>query len=394
MTARGFLRASAVALAATLLASIVAGPARAADPYEIPVILSLTGLYSFVGKGSQAGLQGVEQVANAAGGVNGRPIKFVFEDDASSPQTSLQLANALRAKGTPFILGPSSTATCSSVVPTVSDGPLLYCLTPGIHPAPGSWTFSANVSSDVTVIAGLRYLHQRGLKRIAVLAVTDATGQDLERGLDATLALPANKDFSIVAREHFGPTDVSAAAQLTRIKAAEPQVLLLLTIGTPFGTALHAVSDSGLDVPVFTSNGNSTYAAMKQYASFLPKELLFPDQPPLAIDAITDRGVRDQAVLFNKTVAGLGLKPDGIPATTWDPGWLMIGALKKYGFNVTAAQAKEYLSSLRGYAGAMGRYDFRDVPQRGLSEQSVIITKWDPQKDWWVPVSRPGGAPS
>lgn len=394
MNVRHALRAGAASIAVALMSSSVVAPARAADPYEIPVILSLTGLYSFVGKGSQAGLQGVEQVANAAGGVSGRPIKFVFQDDGSSPQTSLQLANALRTKGTPFILGPSSTATCSSVVPTVTDGPLLYCLTPGIHPAPGSWTFSANVSSDVTLIVAMRYLHQRGLKRLGVLAVTDATGQDLERGLDATLALPPNKDFSIVAREHFGPADVSAAAQLTRIKAADPQVLLLLTIGTPFGTALHAVADSGLDVPVFTSNGNSTYAAMKQYAAFLPKELLFPDQPPLAIDAITDRAVRDQAQLFYKTVSGLGLKPDGIPATTWDPGWLMIGALKKYGFNITAAQAKDYLETLHGYAGAMGRYDFQGVPQRGLNEQSVIMTKWDAQKDWWVPVSKPGGAPS
>jgi len=392
MTSRRFLRACAFVVAAVLALASVPGPVRAADPYEIPVILSLTGLYAFIGKGSRAGLEGVEQVANAAGGVNGRPVKFVFQDDGSSPQTSLQLANALRAKGTPFILGPSSTATCSSVVPTLVNGPLVYCLTPGIHPAPGSWAFSANVSSAVTIVVGLRYLHEHGLKRIAILAATDASGQDQERGVDEALKLPANKDFTIVAREHFGPTDVSASAQATRIKAANPQVLMLLAIGTPFGTGVHAVADSGLEVPVFTSNGNSTYAAMKQYAAFLPKELLFPDQPPLAIEAITDPGVRDQAVLFNKTVAGLGVKPDGIPATTWDPGWLMIGALKKYGFSITAAQAKEYLSTLRGYAGAMGRYDFREVPQRGLNEQSVIMTKWDAQKDWWVPVSKPGGA--
>jgi branched-chain amino acid transport system substrate-binding protein len=394
MNLRPVLRACAIAIAAALLSSSVAAPARAADPYEIPVILSLTGIYAFIGKGSQVGLQGVEQVANAAGGVNGRPIKFVFQDDASSPQTSLQLANALTAKNTPFILGPASTATCLSVVPTLVNGPVVYCLTPGVHPATGSWAYSANVSSDVATLVGMRYLHQRGLKRIAILAATDASGQDQERGLDEALALPANKDFTVVAREHFAPADVSASAQLTRIKAANPQVLMLLCVGTPFGTGLHAIADSGLEVPVFTSNGNSTYAAMKQYAAFLPKELLFPDQPPLAIEAIADKGVRDQAVLFNKTIAGLGVKPDGIPATTWDPGWMFIGALKKYGFGITAAQAKEYLSTLRGYAGAMGRYDFRDVPQRGLGETSVIITKWDGQKDWWVAVSKPGGGPS
>ena len=111
MNLRRALRGCAAFIAVALMSSSVAGPARAADPYEIPVILSLTGLYAFIGKGSQVGLEGVEQVANAAGGVNGRQIKFVFQDDGSSPQTSLQLANALTAKGTPFILGPSSTAS-------------------------------------------------------------------------------------------------------------------------------------------------------------------------------------------------------------------------------------------------------------------------------------------
>ena len=269
-------RSSALLVAVALFVSVIPRAVSAAEPYEIPVILSLTGIYAFVGKGSQAGLQGVEQVVNAGGGVNGRPIKFDFEDDASSPQTSLQLANALTAKGVPFILGPNSTGPCSAIMPTVSNGPVLYCLTPGVHPVAGSWAFSANVSSDVTIVVALRYFHQRGLKRIAILSSTDASGQDQERGVDESLALPANKDLTLVAREHFAPADVSAAAQLTRIKAANPQVVMLLSVGAPFGTAAHAFADSGLDVPAFTTNGNATYAAMKQYAAFLPKELLFP----------------------------------------------------------------------------------------------------------------------
>jgi hypothetical protein len=41
----------------------------------------------------------------------------------------------------------------------------------------------------------------------------------------------------------------------------------------------------------------------------------------------------------------------------------------------------------------MGRYDFREIPQRGLNEESVIIARWDPHSDWWLAVSHPGGAP-
>jgi branched-chain amino acid transport system substrate-binding protein len=394
MTISRVLRISALFIALTLaFAPFV--PAAAADPqpFEIPVITSLTGIYAFIGKGSQSGLQGVEAVTNAAGGVRGRPIKFVFQDDGSSPQTSLQLANALIAKHAPFFLGTTATATCLSISPTLQNGPLMYCLTPGIHPAIGSWTYSANVSSDVATLVGLRYLRQRGLKRIAILAATDASGQDQERGTDAALAAPANRDFTVVAREHFAPNDVSASAQMARIKAANPQVVLLLCVGSPFGTGLHALADSGIDVPVFTSNGNSTYAGMKQFANYLPKELLFPDQPPLALEAISDKGVRDQVLLYKKAMNALGVKPDGIPATAWDPGFLMIAALKKFGFGMTADQLKGYLSTLQDYPGAMGRYDFREVPQRGLNEESVIIARWDPHADWWLPVSHPGGAP-
>ena len=63
----------------------------------------------------------------------------------------------------------------------------------------------------------------------------------------------------------------------------------------------YAPRRSGLDVPVFTSNGNSTYAQMKQYASFLPKKLLFPDQPD-RFEAVRDRDVRAAAQLFTKTL--------------------------------------------------------------------------------------------
>jgi hypothetical protein len=39
----------------------------------------------------------------------------------------------------------------------------------------------------------------------------------------------------------------------------------------------------------------------------------------------------------------------------------------------------------------MGRYDFTAVPQRGLTEQSVFVVRWDAQRDWWQAVSGAAG---
>jgi branched-chain amino acid transport system substrate-binding protein len=383
----------ALLLATAVAVAVVPGNVKAADPYDINVILPLTGPFSFVGKGSQAGLLGVESVVNKRGGINGEPVRFVFHDDQSNPQTTVQIASGLIAQKVPLILGTASVAGCAATAPLVRNGPVMYCLSPGLHPAAGSWAFSANVASDDTMAIGIRYFNLRGIHRLAMIAATDASGQDQERGIDAALALPVNRDMTVVDREHFSPGDVSVAAQVARIKAADPAGLLALSTGAAVATVLRAVHDAGLDVPVFTTNGNSTYAQMKQYAPFLPKDLYFPDQPPLAMGAITDPGVRSQIELFLQTMKSLGMKPDGIPSTTWDPGMLAVAALKKFGTGMTADQFKDFLENLQGWPGAMGRYNFREVPQRGLSVQSVIIARWDAQKDWWVAVSKPAGAP-
>jgi branched-chain amino acid transport system substrate-binding protein len=63
--------------AAMLILTGVAGlasTARAADPYEINAILSLTGRVSFVGTTDQQALKALEALINRTGGIHGRPL--------------------------------------------------------------------------------------------------------------------------------------------------------------------------------------------------------------------------------------------------------------------------------------------------------------------------------
>jgi hypothetical protein len=38
-------------------------------------------------------------------------------------------------------------------------------------------------------------------------------------------------------------------------------------------------------------------------------------------------------------------------------------------------------------------YDFEATPQRGLSINSIVVTRWDPSSGKWTAVTQPGGAP-
>jgi branched-chain amino acid transport system substrate-binding protein len=72
---------------------------------------------------------------------------------------------------------------------------------------------------------------------------------------------------------------------------------------------------------------------------------------------------------------------------------LLIDALRKLPENVSAAQLREYLANTTSYAGINGVYDFKAVPQRGLSVKNAIVTRWDPARQVWEPVSQATGVP-
>jgi hypothetical protein len=80
-------------------------------------------------------------------------------------------------------------------------------------------------------------------------------------------------------------------------------------------------------------------------------------------------------------------------ALAWDPANIVVEALKTLGTKATASQIKDYVSSQTSLTGVNGIYDFKSVPQRGLTVKNVLVTRWDPTADTWVVVSQPTGAP-
>jgi branched-chain amino acid transport system substrate-binding protein len=375
--------------------SLLAAPlsTSAADPFEINAILPVTGAGAFLGKEESEALGLIETITNKSGGIGGRPIKFVIQDDQSNPQVAVQLTNGVLAKNVGVVLGSSLVSNCNAMVPLMKNQTAMYCFSPGIHPPDGSFAFSSNISTDDLMLGSARYLSLRGLKKIALIASTDATGQDAERGIDAAFGEKGPYGTTIVAREHFNPSDLSVTAQMTRIKASGAQAVMAWTTGTAAATLLRGVSDVGLTIPIVTSEGNLTYAQMKAYAGFMPKELLFPAPPAAALDQLSQGPVRNAVQAYVDAFKAGGVRPDIGQCLAWDPAMLVVTALKKLGTNATGDQIRSTIASLKGYVGVNGEYDFKAVPQRGIGVDAVVMVRWDAGKDAWVGVSKLGGAP-
>jgi branched-chain amino acid transport system substrate-binding protein len=381
-------------LAGIALLAAAAMPARAQAPRTIDVIIPLTGATAFLGKAEQQALQQLE-VAIGSGAIKAMPVHFEFHDDQSSPQTAVQLATGLLGAKPPVILGSTQVAMCNAMAPLMKNGPVMYCFSPGIHPANGSFVFTASVSTRDLASAILRFYRMSGLTRIALLTSTDASGQDAERNIREVLALPENKDLVVTGDARFNPSDVSVAAQIQRIKGAGPQALIAWATGAPIGTVFKAISDAGLDIPVATTDGNMTFAQMDQYAPFLPKTLFMPSSQWMGTAGgrtLPPEMAAAQAAFF-AAFKSINVSPDNASTLAWDPALLILDALQKLGPNATAEQVRQRLASTQGFVGIKGRYDFIAEPQRGLNEDEAVVTRWAPDKHAWVPVSEPRGVP-
>jgi branched-chain amino acid transport system substrate-binding protein len=382
----------AVVAAAAVLAAPAASMAQAPAPVQIPVIISLTGGASFIGKSDQQSLQLIEAMVNKRGGINHRPVHFQYLDDASNAQNAVQLANGVIASKAPVLIGPTLTQQCNAIAPLMqANGPADFCLSPGLNPPANGYIWSSSVSLKDAIAATIRYFRERGLTRLAILSSTDATGQEADRDWELARSAPENRGVEFVAKEHFNLADVSVSAQMARIKAANPQALLTWTVGPAFGTELHGIADAGLDIPIFGSNGDMVVEQLSQYKSFMPKELLFSAVLAFAQTGLGAGPVKDAQKVYFDAFKAAGLTPNFPNTLAWDPALIVLDAYRHAGTNATASQIRAYINGLHGFAGINGIYDFRAGDQHGIGENGVVMVRFNASTDTFTAVSKRSG---
>jgi branched-chain amino acid transport system substrate-binding protein len=390
---------SAVVLTAGAVAgcnsSSAGGSSSGGSTYTIHAIVSETGSASFLGSEEAAALNALAKQVNATGGIGGHQLAFTVSDNQSTASTSVSLASPLVSQA-PVLLVGSLTATDKPVDDlATSSGPVIYDLSPGDHPKPGSFVYSASNSTTNQTKAFVNFAQSKGWTRVAAITSTDSSGQDGWTNIQKAAA-SSNGAVKIIDHEAFDPTAVSVTTQLAKIKATNPQALFIWSTGTPLGTVLSGMQQLGMDsLPTMTTNGNASYAEMKRLAGELPAQLYFPGAPFMAGPQNLTGQTKTEVEAFDTAMRAAGQKvPDEGDALAWDPGLILISALKKLGTNATASQIHDYIDSLTSFAGINGTYNFTDtsIPDnRGLTISSVYIAQWNKSQGDWTAASGPAG---
>ena len=229
--ARSYLGSSVRAPAALLLAGLILlGPvseAVAQPSLRIGVSISRTGAYARLAPTLERGYQLCVRHTNEKGGVLGRMLELVVDDDRSEPATAARIYERLIARDkVEAILGPYSSPLTEAVadlaekhqMPLVAAG----AAATSIFRKGRKFVFMVLSPAEVYLDGLVDMAVRRGLRTLALLHEDTLFPRATAQG---TLALARKRGLSVVAVEAYpkGTTDFSAP--LTRIRAANPDVL-------------------------------------------------------------------------------------------------------------------------------------------------------------------------
>lgn len=223
------------AILATLLSAAATDVALSADPIKIGVVTPLSGTYAGIGQQVKWGLELAAKEVNAAGGIIGRQVELIFEDEEANPSVAVQKADKLfQVNKVDFLTGTVNSGSTLAVGQVAERADKLIATTV---------SFADSITADKCSPNVFR-VNARAGQQSSALAVWLSKekpkasvfylGPDYEMGRSTVAAFKtsAEKVGASSAGEVFAPLDSKDYSQyFGQMRAARPQVLYTSVAG-------------------------------------------------------------------------------------------------------------------------------------------------------------------
>ena len=353
---------AATLLAATLLtAPPLAAPALA-EEFRIGIVIPLTGGNAETGKTYLAGANAGVALVNTSGGIAGMQSRLITCDSQSVEQQAVICARKLALQDKVNLLfGAGSTPQTMAIAPTIdAAGIPSFALAAGniTYQPLKHWVFKGMAGNDDQIPVLMAYARSKGWTRAALIRDNGPFGADTSA---AVKAAAAKEGLELVADEVYSTTDTDMTAQVTRIRAAKPDVVLNLAIIPPSGAMIsRTVQQLGITAPIVVGTNLQTDAFAHISGDAAAQTLFVGSKVVLAETPATDP-LHDNIAAFRAAFARVN--PDARPSTLSPcpvDGMLLVQSVARtLGPKTLDPPAlRTALESVRGFSGVQGVWTF------------------------------------
>ncbi|MBI2161898.1 MAG: ABC transporter substrate-binding protein [Candidatus Rokubacteria bacterium] len=244
-----------------LLAGALLTPAGFAQaPVKIGVIQPLSGPVAASGNYVRMGAEIARDWINARGGIGGRKVELVIEDNKSDPKEAASAAEKLIVRDrVPAIMGAwGSSMTLAAMpkleeygVPMVVETSSAASITKRGNP----WIFRISPPSEMEALGLERYVAKLGVKRADFLAVNTDWGRGAVGAFGDMLK---KKGAAVGAAEFMDQAATDMNAQITKIKATGGDTLFLTTAVEQITLVMKQAQEQRLGRKIITTGGSSS----------------------------------------------------------------------------------------------------------------------------------------
>jgi len=336
----------------------------AAQNVVVGATVPMTGPLSLTGKQYYNSLKLAEEDINKAGGLQGRPVSFVFEDAQASNSTAVNAYVKLVQEKKPVFTFLTSYSTQNiAVAPEVAKVgiPTMYAGgADSVAQLGNPWLFRIRPQDSTAAIAIARFAKDKlKIAKAGIVYIQNDFGQG---GANAAAAYIKEQGIALAGMEAYGQNDKDMSAQLLSLKNKGADVILAFVYPQDGAMLLRQIKMLGIKQPVVASSAAFVPAAMQLLS---PRDL---ENVWGAIDTYlpaTDKG----KAYAERYKARFSVDADPYGAAYYDGAMLMAKAINAVGSNPQKVQA--YLRDVKNYQGVSHVYGF-DAKGNGVHDVSVV----------------------
>jgi branched-chain amino acid transport system substrate-binding protein len=354
-----------------------AGATPTGDPVVIGAIVSATGAGAALGEQEKNTLQMMQTVINGSGGILGRPVKIVVEDDKSDPKEAVTAANLLigQEKAVAILAATTSSSSLAVKAITAAKGMPQMAMAAAndiTDTAPAAWIWRTPPKDSLPVARALTYISQTlKVKKIAILHDENAFGSS---GAAEIVKTATTYGLEIVGNESYKTNDADLTAQLTKLKGDNPEALVVW--GTNPGPALAAknMKQLSMTIPYIGSHGiaNGTFIKLAGAAAegvVLPASKLLV---PASITNADQKKVTEDFIHLYEVQYGQA--PNPFAGYAYEAITILADAIKRAG-STDAKAVQTALNATKNFWGPDGAYNYTPTNHDGLVADDMIMAK-------------------
>lgn len=319
------------------------------DTIRVGVYGDLTGQTSSFGQSTKNGIELAVEEINAAGGVNGKKIELVIEDDQGRPeQAKTVVSKLINQDKVQAVLGEVASTNSLAAAPVAQEAKIPMITPSSTNP---KVTEVGDYISRVCFIDPFQGSVMAKFASNTLKAKTAAILGDVNSDYSKGLTQFFEEEFTklggkVIAKEAYTQTDPDFKGQLTKIRDLKPDVIYVPGYYGQVGIIAKQARELDMNMPLLGGDGWDSPELWKLGGASLKNTFIsnhYSAQNPAP-------EIQNFVKAFK---AKFGVEPDSLAALAYDAAKVLADAIKRAG-GADPAKLKDAINATKGFAGVTG----------------------------------------